>query len=38
MAQFDYDKLQAEMQKTLFIKLLISNISSQNDKYRTDSE
>ena len=32
MAQFDSDKLQADMQKTFFIKLLISNITSQNDK------
>ena len=33
MAQFDHDKLQAEMQNLFFIKLLISNITSQNDKY-----
>ena len=38
MAQFDPAKLQAEMQKPFFIKLLISNIISQNDTYWTDSE
>ena len=37
-AQFDPDKVQAEMQKLFFIKLLIWNITSQNDKYWSDSE
>ena len=33
MAPFDPDKLQAEIQKPFFIKLLIPSITSQNDKY-----